>query len=48
MTDDDDGWRHAEIRLKPDSDDPRFQPIVLEDLEDGELTIMAALVEVLS
>jgi hypothetical protein len=44
---DDGGWRHAVIRLKPDSTDPAFEPIVLEDLEDGELSIIAALVEVL-
>lgn len=45
---DDGGWRHAVIRLKPDSDDPAFEPIVLEDLEEGELSIVAELVEVLS
>ncbi len=45
---DDGGWRHAVVRLKPDSDDPSFVPIVLEDLEDGELSIVAELVEVVS
>ncbi len=45
---DDGGWRHAVVRLKPDSDDPAFEPIVIEDLEEGELSIIAELVEVLS
>jgi type I restriction-modification system DNA methylase subunit len=43
----DGGWRHKVIRLKPDSDDARFEPIVLENLDDGELTVIAELVEVL-
>jgi len=43
----DGGWRHAVIRLKPDSRDPSFAPIVLQDLEEGELRIVAELVEVL-
>jgi len=45
---DDGGWRHAVVRLKPDSDDPTFEPIVLEDLQEGELSIVAELVEVVS
>ncbi|MCB9524262.1 MAG: DEAD/DEAH box helicase family protein [Myxococcales bacterium] len=45
---DDGGWRHAVIRLKPDSDDPASEAIVLEDIEEGELSIIAELVEVLS
>jgi hypothetical protein len=44
----DGGWRHAVVRLKPDSDDPTFEPIVLEGLEEGELRIIAELVEVLT
>ena len=44
---DDGGWRHRRVTLKPDSTDPAFQPIVLENLEEGELTIVAELVEVL-
>ena len=44
---DDGEWRHSVIRLKPDSDDPLFEPIVLRDLADGELRIIAELVEVL-
>jgi type I restriction enzyme, R subunit len=43
----DGGWRHSRITLKPDSTDAAFEPIVLEDLEDGELRIIAELVEVL-
>jgi len=43
----DGGWRHKRITLKPSSTDPTFQPIVFEDLEEGELTIVAELVEVL-
>lgn len=45
---DDGPWRHKQIILKPSSSDPRFQPIVLKDLEEGELEIIAELVEVLT
>ena len=45
---DDGGWRHRRVTLKPDSTDPAFRPIVLEGLEEGELTVVAELVEVLS
>ena len=34
--------------LKPDSTDAAFAPIVLENLEDGELTIEAEPLEVLA
>ncbi len=44
---DDETWRHKQIILKPSSSDPSFQPIVLQDLEEGELEIIAELVEVL-
>lgn len=44
----DGGWRHTVIRLKPDSDDASFEPIVLEDVDEGALTVIAELVEVLS
>ena len=47
VPDEDGGWRHAVIRLEPDSTDPAFEPIVLENLEDSELAIIAELVEVL-
>ena len=36
------------LNADPDSTDAAFTPIVLEDLEDGELTIVAELLEVLS
>jgi type I restriction enzyme R subunit len=45
---DDGEWRHSVVRLKPDSDDSSFESIVLKDLEEGELTIVAELVEVLA
>jgi hypothetical protein len=44
---DDGGWRYRRIILKPDSTDPAFEPILLEDLEEGALSIIAELVEVL-
>jgi len=44
---DDGTWRHKRITLRPSSSDARFQPIVFEDVEDGELEIVAELVEVL-
>lgn len=40
-------WRHEEVTLIPESFDPTFQPIVLRGLLEGELTIVAELVEVL-
>jgi len=40
-------WRHAVVRLRPDSDDSTFQAIVFSDPEDGELRIVAELVKVL-
>lgn len=45
---DDGGWRHSVVRLKPDSDDPSFEPIEFENLEEGDLAIVAELVEVLA
>ncbi len=43
----DGSWSHHRVVLRPSSTDPRFAPIVLEDLEEGELAIIAELVEVL-
>jgi len=40
-------WRHRRITLKPDSTDSTHQPVVFEDLTEGELRIVAELVEVL-
>ena len=44
---DDGTWRHKRITLKPSSTDPGFQPIVFEHIDEGELVIVAELVEVL-
>jgi len=41
----DDAWEHAEIRLLPDN--PSFPPIVLTNAEDGELKVIAEVIEVL-
>lgn len=41
------GWRHAELRLKPDTDAPGYGPIVLEGVEEGAVQVIAELVEVL-
>lgn len=42
---DDDGWRHAKIALKPIN--PAYQAIVLENIDEGELAVIAEFVEVL-
>lgn len=42
---DGDTWRHAQITLKPVN--PDFDPIVLNSEDDGELQVVAELVEVL-
>ena len=44
-TNDGDSWRHARITLNPVN--PDFQPIVLTGAEEGELQVIAELVEVL-
>lgn len=45
----DDGmWRHTRVTLHPDSHNDGFEPIVLEGLTEGDLRIIAELVEVLS
>jgi hypothetical protein len=41
------GWQHQKITLSPDSDEPNFQPIILEDIQEGEFTIIAELVQIL-
>jgi hypothetical protein len=46
VADEDGGWRHSRVILKPDSADPSLKPIVLENLNDGDLRIVAELVEV--
>jgi len=44
-TQDGDSWRHAQITLKPVN--PDFQPIVLTDVEEGQVQVIAELIEVL-
>jgi type I restriction enzyme R subunit len=44
---DDGSWRHTRITLTPSSSDPSFEPIVLENLDEGELKVVAELVDVL-
>ena len=41
------GWRHSRIVLKPDSTDERYQPIVLEPGEADSLKVVAELIAVL-
>ncbi|MCL5966114.1 MAG: S24 family peptidase [Deltaproteobacteria bacterium] len=38
-------WRHTEIRLLPEN--PEFEPIVLKEVRDHEVRVVAELVEVL-
>ncbi len=45
-TADEEDWRHQEIRLMPDSDDPSFAPIVLRS-RDESLRVIAEVLEVL-
>ena len=45
-TKDADSWRHAMITLKPVN--PDFEPIVLSGAEQGQLQVVAELIEVLS
>ena len=40
-------WKHSRVVLKPESTDASYKPIVLEDLSEGDLVIVAELVEVL-
>ena len=42
---DDDSWRHAKITLKPNN--PEFEPIVLSGEDEGEVAVVAELVEVI-
>ena len=43
----DGGWRHKRIILRPASSDPGFEALVFEDVVEGELRIVAEMVEVL-
>ena len=40
------GWRHKEIRLTPDSDNKNFQPILIASADES-LRVIAELLEVL-
>jgi len=42
----DGSWRHSKVTLKPDSTDAKYEPLVFEGLEEGELRIVAELVRV--
>jgi type I restriction enzyme R subunit len=44
---DDGTWRHREIRLVPDTSIPEYQPIILRDVAEDEMSVVAELVEVL-
>lgn len=46
MVQDGDSWRHIEITLKPIN--PEFEPIVLASADEGEVAVVAELVEVLA
>ena len=37
----DGSWRHDEVTLSPDSDDPRFEPIVIRTGAEGDVAIVA-------
>jgi hypothetical protein len=43
-TEDADSWRHAKITLKPVN--PDFQPIVLTGADEGQIQVVAEIVEV--
>jgi hypothetical protein len=42
-----DSWRHSKAILKPDSDDSVYRPIILENIQEGELEVVGELVAVL-
>ncbi len=43
----DGAWRHTEIRLKPDTTATGYKPIVLRDVPEDEIQVIAEFVEVL-
>ncbi len=43
---DDGTWRHRDIRLKPDTAEPDYEPIVLSDVTEDLIRVVAELVEV--
>jgi len=46
--DEDGGWKHSKIILKPDSSDTAFEPIVIENAEEGEFEVIAEFVKMLT
>ena len=42
----DGSWRHVQVTLSPDSDDPHFGPIVIRPETEGEVVIVAELLGV--
>ena len=42
----DDSWQHAKITLEPRN--PDFDPIILEDMDEGEVQVVAEFIEVLA
>ncbi|MEO7294660.1 MAG: type I restriction enzyme endonuclease domain-containing protein, partial [Candidatus Limnocylindria bacterium] len=44
---DDGTWRHVEIRLEPDTDAPGYAPIILTEMPEDAVRVVAELVEVL-
>jgi hypothetical protein len=47
QTSDDGAWHRERITLLPDSDDPAYQSIELDIETEGDLTVIAGLMEVL-
>jgi len=45
---DEGSWGHAEIRLKPDTTAKSYETIVLRDVADEDVRVVAELVEVLA
>jgi len=43
----DGGWQHSKIMLKPDSTDPSYKPIVIQEEDAEELFVIAELILVM-
>jgi hypothetical protein len=43
----DGSWRHTEIRLEPDTDAPGYEAIVLHEMPERAVRVIAEMVEVL-
>jgi len=41
-------WQHKHIRLRPDSDQPAYESILIEDADDGEFRVIAEFLAVLN